>query len=138
MKNNNVFVIDTNTLISASLLKKSVARQAFDKAMERGIIAVSHATLNEFSDTFVRSKFDRYLPLEVRLEIIERFKSMSCLVNPKVKIDVCRDSKDNQFLELAISCNAKYIISSDADLLVLNPYQNINIVSPRQFLEELF
>lgn len=109
-KSNNVFVIDTNTLISASLLKKSVARQALDKAMELGIIAVSHTTLNEFSDTFVRPKFDKYLPLEVRLEVIERLKSTSHLVNPKVKIEVCRDSKDNQFLELAISCSAKCII----------------------------
>lgn len=33
--------------------------------------------------------------------------------------------KDNKFLELALSAKAKLILSSDLDLLVLNPYQDI-------------
>ena len=135
MKKSDVFVIDTNTLISAFLLHKSVARQALDKAISMGVIAISPSTLNEFSDTFVRTKFDKYLPLEIRLEIIEQFKSIALTTIPNVKIAVCRDSKDNQFLELAVHCGASCIITGDDDLLSLNPYQNIPIVSSRMFLD---
>jgi len=112
MKKIKVFVIDTNTLISAFLLPKSTSRQTIDKAILIGIIAVSDETINEFADTFIRSK----------------------LIKPKVLITACRDPKDNKFLELAISSKAECIITGDQDLLILNPFENISIVSAATFL----
>lgn len=38
----------------------------------------------------------------------------------------CRDVKDNTFLELALSGKATWIISGDADLLVLHPFRGID------------
>jgi predicted nucleic acid-binding protein len=49
------------------------------------------------------------------------------------KIVVCRDVKDNKFLELAVSGNADIIITGDQDLLVLNPFQDIKITTPENF-----
>ncbi len=46
----------------------------------------------------------------------------------------CRDPKDDKFLELAISGRASHIVSGDADLLVLNPFREISIVSPYDFV----
>jgi uncharacterized protein len=46
----------------------------------------------------------------------------------------CRDSKDIKFLELAVSVGANYIISGDADLLVLDPFRGIPIVTPQFFV----
>ena len=46
----------------------------------------------------------------------------------------CRDAKDNKFLELAVSGKADCIVSGDADLLVLNPFRGIPILTPREFL----
>ena len=46
----------------------------------------------------------------------------------------CRDAKDNKFLELAVSGKADCIVSGDADLLVLNPFREIPILTPREFL----
>jgi len=40
-----------------------------------------------------------------------------------------------QFLELAVNGNAELIVSGDEDLLILNPFQEIAIVTVRQFLE---
>lgn len=134
MKKIKVFVIDTNTLISAFLLPNSTSRKAIDKALSIGIIAISQETINEFSDTFIRSKFDKYINLNLRLEIIEEFKFISKLVKPNVSINACRDSKDNKFLELAIASKAKYIITGDEDLLVLNPFKKVNIITASAFL----
>ena len=50
-------------------------------------------------------------------------------------IVACRDAKDDKFLELAVNGNAKLIVSGDEDLLILNPFQEIAIVTVRQFLE---
>ena len=44
-----------------------------------------------------------------------------------------RDSKDLYLLSLAETLEASYIISGDKDLLVLQEYKNVRIVSPAQF-----
>lgn len=49
----------------------------------------------------------------------------------------CRDAKDNKFLELAQSGRADHIISGDGDLLVLNPFRGILILTPREFLNDM-
>ena len=56
------------------------------------------------------------------------------LVAIKESIDICRDPKDNKFLELAVSGEADFIVSGDQDLLVLNPFRNIEIVTANDFL----
>jgi uncharacterized protein len=50
-------------------------------------------------------------------------------------ITVCRDSKDNHILDLAVQGSARYIITGDADLLALHPFQGVLILSPTAFLE---
>ena len=52
-----------------------------------------------------------------------------------VKVDICRDPKDNMILELASEIHADYIITGDKDLLVLGSFQNTKILKPSQFLE---
>jgi putative PIN family toxin of toxin-antitoxin system len=130
------FIVDTNTLISAFILPGSTARKALNKARQEGRIFLSEATANEFTDVFARAKFDKYLPLEFRLEIIDDFKSLALVENPTINIYDCRDPKDNKFLELAITASIDCIITGDLDLLVLNPFRQIPILTAKQFLEQ--
>lgn len=48
--------------------------------------------------------------------------------------DICRDPKDNKYLELAVNGQAESIITGDQDLLILHPFQSINIVTVNDFL----
>jgi uncharacterized protein len=48
---------------------------------------------------------------------------------------VINDPDDDQVLACAISANADYIISGDQDLLTLKLYQNIPIVTAREFMK---
>ena len=50
------------------------------------------------------------------------------------EIDICRDPKDNKFLEVAVNGKADFIITGDKDLLVLNPFQGIEIITVNEFL----
>jgi len=59
------------------------------------------------------------------------------LVTPERRIDVCRDPKDNMVLEAAVAGKAQYIVTGDKDLLVLNPFEGIQIVGPAEFLRAL-
>jgi predicted nucleic acid-binding protein len=56
-------------------------------------------------------------------------------VQPSESIDECRDPKDNKYLELAISGHAESLITGDEDLLVLNPFRNIKIITALEFLD---
>ena len=135
MKKTDCFVLDANTFISAFLLSpKSPSAQAYYQVISKGKIVVSVDTFNEFSDVFIRPKFDKYLSLSKRLTIIEDLKALVKFTHVTVSIDACRDPKDNKYLELAVSSGANCIISGDKDLLVLNPFEGIRILSPSEFL----
>jgi putative PIN family toxin of toxin-antitoxin system len=60
---------------------------------------------------------------------------MGDLVNATDAIAVCRDPKDNMILELAVSGKADVIVTGDDDLLVLNPFREIAILNPQEFLK---
>ena len=128
------FVIDTNSLISAFLLEKSVSRFAYDRARAAGTIVLSSETYREFGDVFIRPKFDRYVALSKRQQIIEDIQSVAVLLEVTKTITACRDPKDDKFLLLAVSVGAS-IITGDQDLLVLHPFQNIPILTPANFLQ---
>ncbi len=48
-------------------------------------------------------------------------------------ITECRDPKDNKYLELAVSGRADYLITGDQDLLILNPWRNLKIITAPEF-----
>lgn len=131
----NRFVVDTNVLISALLFKNSVPFRAIELAEKQGIILYSEATLNELEQVLNRKKFNKYISLEERQVFLLKFVSASELVSIKETIAVCRDEKDNKFLELAVSGNANIIVTGDLDLLVLNPFQAVEIVTPDIFID---
>lgn len=58
-------------------------------------------------------------------------------VTPDQTITICRDPKDNKFLEVAVAGRADVIVTGDDDLLVLHPFAGIPIVSPSTFLQML-
>ncbi|WP_408733653.1 putative toxin-antitoxin system toxin component, PIN family [Mucilaginibacter sp.] len=95
----------------------------------------SDETFNEFCDVFVRPKFDRFLPLNKRIIVIEDLKALTEIAPVANKIKACRDPKDDKFLELAVSSGAACIITGDKDLLVLNPFEGIPILTAAEFLK---
>jgi putative PIN family toxin of toxin-antitoxin system len=96
-------VLDTNVVVSALLLARSVPRQAFDKAIIEGTVLVSLPLLAELAEVLGRKQFDKYLLEEERTQFLIALLSRTELVEPAEKITECRDSKDNKFLELAVS-----------------------------------
>jgi len=130
------FVIDTNVLISALLFKSSVPFEAICLANKQGVILYSEATLRELKKVLSRRKFDKYISEEEREIFLLNFVGSSQLVTITENITICRDQKDNKFLELAVSGKAKIIVTGDLDLLILNPFESIKILTPDQFVTE--
>jgi uncharacterized protein len=130
-------VFDTNTLISAFLLPPSIPRQALDAATTAGHLLLSIATATELTEVLRQPKFDHYLTEQRRLTLLAAVIRAADLVDVDVSITVCRDPKDDKFLELAVSGRATHLVTGDQDLLILHPYHGIAILTPRQFLTEV-
>ena len=128
-------VFDTNVTISALLFTDSVPGRAFIRALEQGTILVSVALVGELSRVLGRGRFDRYVTRDERDEFLESLIRESNLIEITETIQVCRDPKDDQVLELAVNGGASCIVTGDADLLVLNPYRGIEIITPAVFLK---
>ena len=128
------FVFDTNSLISAALIPSSVNRAALKKADDLGLLIFSIETLMELNEVLIRSKFDKYLSLDERLEYSERLETRGKIITTSSNFTDCRDIKDNKFLNLAYDSKSVCIITGDLDLLILNPFHNIPIISPGDFL----
>jgi putative PIN family toxin of toxin-antitoxin system len=56
---------------------------------------------------------------------------------PARRIDICRDPTDNMVLEAAVAGQADAIVSGDKDLLKLDPFEGIPVLSPAAFLRML-
>lgn len=137
----NRIVIDTSTLVSAVLKPQSTTRQALLRAIASAKVCVSPATLEELERVLMRDKFDRYLDKDSRLQFVRHYQANTMLFAVTIEEEIsltppCRDPQDHKFLALARHCSAQLLISSDADLLVLNPWQNIPILTPAQFLND--
>ena len=128
------FVFDTNVVVSAALLAGSIPRQAFDKALDQGGLIISVPVLLELAEVLSRKKLNKYVLEEERMRFLVALLKEAELVEITEVVSVCRDVKDNKFLELAISGKADCVISGDQDLLVLNPFRGIPIFTPREFL----
>lgn len=127
-------VIDTSLAISAAILPKSISNKAFSLALQHFQLVSSDSTLAELIEVIYRAKFDKYLTDEMRLEFLTVVAQASEFITIRTVIKDCPDPKDNQFLELAIDGEANIILSGDPHLTDMNPYRNIEIIGPKEFV----
>lgn len=59
-------------------------------------------------------------------------------VEPTIVLDAVQDDPDdNRILECAVTANAEYIVTGDDDLLRLDVFRGITILTPAQLLDRL-
>ena len=136
MKTRQRIVVDTNTLISRLLLPDSTPAQAVRKAVDSGQLLVSEATMLELMEVLARPKFDRYISIEDGRSFFQLLLRIAELVPINYVVHACRDPKDDKFLEVAVNGQAQVLITGDADLLALHPFQGIAILTPSEYLRD--
>jgi len=91
--------------------------------------------MNELADVLARPKFDRYISLADRQQFLRLLGRVAEFVPVVYPVRKCRDPKDDKFLEVALNSKADLILSADADLLALHPWQGIAILAPARYLK---
>jgi putative PIN family toxin of toxin-antitoxin system len=130
-------VLDTNVLVSAAISRSSISRLVFDKVIAENELVISEELISELRRVLNGEKFNRY-SLEIeRTLFISSVITVATFVIPHERVTACRDESDNRVLEAALASNADLIITGDKDLLVLHPFTNILILTPRQFISSV-
>ena len=129
-------VVDTNALVSAALLPKSISARALDRALEEFQLIQSEATLAELIDVIMRSEFANYLNEERRSHFLFMPARVSEVIGVRTRVTECSDPKDNKFLELAIDGNAPLLVTGDAHLRDMHPFRGIAIVTAGEFIAQ--
>lgn len=127
-------VVDTNVLVSSALLPESTPGKVFDHVQLADTLLFSGATFEELRVVLNRPKFERYLDGVRRERFLSRLRAAASFVDIRRTVKVCRDAKDDKFLDVAINGGADTIVSGDADLLVLHPFEGVEIVTPFAYL----
>ncbi len=121
-------------LNSPVLAPNGVAVRAVRLATSRTIVLASSETLTELADVLDRLKFDPYASIEERRTFLRLFARIAEQVAILRPIQACRDPRDDKFLALAVNGGADVIVTGDADLLVLDPFHAVRIMTPAAFL----
>ena len=127
-------VADTNVLISRLLLPNSVSGRAIRRAVDAAQLMVSEATLAELADVAGRAKFDPYVSIADRQAFIRLLGGIAELVPIVRTVRACRDPGDDKFLEVAVNGRADLVITGDRDLLALDPFMGVSILTPAAYL----
>lgn len=134
--NERRFVFDVNVIISAMLLPANKPDRGLRKAQNLGELLMSESIWLELEQVLARPKFNRYITKEERNDFLVDLSETVQFIKVTEQINECRDPKDNKYLELAVSGLAESIVTGDDDLLVLNPWRGIEILTVQEFLEK--
>ena len=93
--------------------------------------------LEELNEVLGRKKFNKYVTNEEREEFLEALIERAILIEIVENVQECRDPKDDKVLELALNGEAQYIITGERDLLILNPFRNVRVITVEDFLKTI-
>jgi len=129
-------VVDSNLWISYLIGRRLVVLK---ELFRRGdvLILTSDEQLAELNEVTSRFKFRKYFSQEIAEEAISVLYASSEFVVIDEHVSACRDEDDGFLLELGVNGHADMIVTGDSDLLVLNPFRGIEIVTYRDFEERL-
>lgn len=133
-------VIDTNVWVSAAILPGSQVGKIIAYLQRAAFVPLySTSLLTELIQVLGRRRIQhRFHVTAADIQaMVDLIVLQGELSEPIRHFEVCRDAKDNVLLDVAFAAQAEVIVSGDEDLLVLHPFENVSIVTPRVFLAHL-
>ncbi len=126
-------VIDTNVVISGVFFggyPRRVLDAVLDGKTSASVTSEIAAEYVEIAQEMIERKQGHF-----RRELFAVLLSKMELIAPHSEVHLSRDPDDDKFIACASDTKALYIVSGDKDLLVLKRYQDIEIITAKEFCE---
>jgi uncharacterized protein len=121
-------IIDTNLFISFLIGKRLVGlKQALVQSNVQLIF--SEQNIEELITVTRKLKFRKYFDTNKVADLIDLIHTIGKIEKITREPEICRDPKDNFLLALADKGKADYLVTGDADLLILKKYKNTRIIT---------
>lgn len=130
-------LIDTNVYISGIFWTGLPDRLLKMADRKKFITLISQNLIEEIKDILTRKNKPFRLKIDEAEKVVHHISEYAVKVVPSQKVTICRDFKDNMVLECATTGKANFIVTGDLDLLELNNYKGIEIVTVNRMLEIL-
>jgi uncharacterized protein len=128
-----IVVLDTNVFVAA-MVAKGLCHEVVVRGLGSCTVATSQPLLDEFEHT-LRAKFTLG---PAAVAFLEQLRLRVRIVEPApLTSPVSPDTDDDWVLATAVAAGAAVIVTGDQDLLVIGRHNDIDIVSPREFLRRL-
>lgn len=127
-------VLDTNVLVSAFIVAGACSR-LLDRCISNNRITIilSVSILDEFRDTLARKFGHSNEEIKARVEaLVEAAEIVEPVTFPE---QICRDPDDDAIIGTAVAGDATCIVTGDSDLLVIERFGDLDIVSPSEFAQ---
>jgi uncharacterized protein len=133
-------VLDSTVLISAFLAQRGVSNEILRYAREGAfVLYLSEEILNEAQcvllDEERRHRQRYHYPNEEAIHFVEGLRAFAHLVTdlPQIAV-VIRDPNDDMVIATAQCAQAACIVTRDKDLLSLQHYEGITMITPEGFI----
>ena len=130
-------IVDTNIFLRA-LIKPQGTVAPIVVRIEDGkfVLVYSLQLLDELIEKLKLPRIQRKYELdEAEIEkLLTLIVRLGEQVEPNRRVTVCRDPDDNHVIEAALAGNAEFVVTGDEDLLVLNQFETVRFITPREFL----
>ncbi len=130
-------VVDTNVWLSAALSPAGAPSQVLRRVLAYGVPVFSLPTFAELEARIWRLKFDRYLTMQARQEILHDARALGPWgeISPSISAQrYSRDEDDDKFIHTAQAGAAKWLITGDLDLLSIEADSGVRIIATAQAL----
>jgi len=130
-------VLDANVYVSAAVRPEGPPGQIIGRFLRSGAfeIVISKAVVEEVLRALNSPKVRKYIRPGVEPELwFEDIVVLSQLVAGDREVaGASKDPDDDKYIAAAIEGRAGFIVAGDSDLLELEEYEGVRIVSPRMF-----
>jgi putative PIN family toxin of toxin-antitoxin system len=130
-------VIDTNVIVS-SLIQKNYPFKIIDSLFidDKFLLCLSEELLSEYHEVLSRPKFSKFPDFFTKAQSLLFFLELKAKkFTPRIPVDLISDKDDNMILELALECQADYIITGNVNDFTFSNFENTKILTPRDYWE---
>lgn len=122
--------MDTNVVVAA-FASRGLCAEIFEVCLSEHTVILSEYILSEIKEKLTEKI---KIPKSIVKNIIAYLRDTAEIVVPmKLDESVCRDRDDDSIIGTALSGEARFIITGDDDLLSLESYRGVNMLTPRDF-----
>jgi putative PIN family toxin of toxin-antitoxin system len=130
-------ILDTNVVVSALIQKNYPFLILQELYIDRKIeLCISEVLMAEYYEVLSRPKFQKFPDFKAKADIVlADIANNATFFEPKKKVRKLKDPDDDMLLELALECEADFLVTGNTKDFTITKFRTTRIVGPSEYWE---